>query len=419
MEFHVFAVIVLAALAVDFLLNLVSDVLNLKSAGEDLPTEFEDVYDEEKYGESQRYLKTTTRFGWVSSTVSLILLLAFWFLGGFPYLDALVRRLVPEGWQSTIVLGLCYVGALLILKTLGSLPFRIYSTFVIEERFGFNKTTPRTFVMDTIKVLCLTVLLGAPLFAAVLAFFQYAGPLAWVWCWAVSAAFMLLLQFIAPRWIMPLFNEFEPLEDDDLREAIEGYAQEVDFPIEGVYEMDGSRRSTKSNAFLAGFGRNKKIALFDTLIERHSVGELVTVIAHEIGHYKRKHILKGTVLGIVQLGVVFYLLSLFIDSDGLYRAFGFGAGHTPLYAGFVLFGLLYSPVKLVLSVLFNAFSRHNEREADQFALDTTDSPEEFAEALKKLSRDNLSNLTPHPLTVFLHYSHPPVLERVRRAGVGG
>lgn len=414
MEFNIFAIIVLAALALDYVLSLVSDVLNLRSAGEELPEEFQDVYDQDKYRESQRYLKTRTRFGQVSSTVSLALLLGFWFLGGFPWLDRLVHRILPDAWEHVIVLGLCYVAALMILKLLVSLPFRLYSTFVIEERFGFNKTTPRTFVLDIVKVLGLTALLGAPLFAAVLALFEYAGEWAWVYCWAVSGAFTLLIQFIAPRWIMPLFNEFRTLEDEELREAIENYAEEVEFPIEGVYEMDGSKRSTKSNAFLAGFGRNKKIALFDTLIERHTVPELVGVIAHEIGHYKKKHILKATVLGIVELGVIFYLLSLFIRSPGLYQAFGVDpTPGPPLYVGFVLFGLLYSPVKLVLSLLINAFSRHNEREADRFAVQTTGRPEDLAEALKKLSRDNLSNLTPHPFTVFLEYSHPPVLERVR------
>jgi STE24 endopeptidase len=255
------------------------------------------------------------------------------------------------------------------------------------------------------------------LFAAVLALFAYGGPLAWVYCWGVSAVFMLFIQFIAPRWIMPLFNEFRDLKDEELREAIEGYAESVDFPIEGVYEMDGSRRSTKSNAFMAGFGKNKKIALFDTLIERHSIEELVGVIAHEVGHYKKKHVLKGVVLGIVEMGVMFFLLSIFIRADGLYRAFGFEI-QRPLseipYVGFVLFGLLYSPVQLILSFFYNAYSRHNEREADAFAVETTGKPEVLAEGLKKLSRDNLSNLTPHPLAVFLHYSHPPVLERVRR-----
>jgi STE24 endopeptidase len=301
----------------------------------------------------------------------------------------------------------------MVLKSLLSLPLSIYSTFVIEERFGFNKTTVKTFVTDILKGLSLAIIIGGPLMAAILAIFEYGGRYAWLYCWAVAAAFSLLLQFIAPRWIFPLFNKFTPLEDGELKQAIEDYAEKVNFPLEGVYVMDGSRRSTKSNAFLAGLGNNKKIALFDTLIEKHTVPELLVVLAHEIGHHKKKHVHKSIAISILHMGVLFYLLSLFLNSAPLYEAFGFSGSHMPIYAGFVFFGLLYSPIELVLSILLNAFSRHNEREADIFAVETTGRPEEFADALKKLSRDNLSNLTPHPFTVLLHYSHPPVLWRVR------
>ncbi|MFW6044353.1 MAG: M48 family metallopeptidase [Planctomycetota bacterium] len=415
MEFNVFAAVILLALIVDYALNLLSDHLNLRAAGEELPREFEGVYEQEQYRDSQRYLHATTRFGQLMATVNLIVLLSFWFLGGFAWLDGLVAGVLPEGWlDSMAVRGLLYVGCLLILKFVLSLPFRVYRTFVIEERFGFNQTTARTFVLDMVKGIILSVVLGAPLFVTILEFFQRTGSMAWVYCWAVSAVFMLFVQFIAPRWIMPLFNEFEPLAEGELRGAIEDYVEKVDFPIEGVYEMDGSRRSSRSNAFMAGFGGNRKIALFDTLIDRHDEDELVAVLAHEVAHYKKKHVLKSVALAVLELGVMFYLLSIFLESEGLYRAFGFAAGRTPLYAGFVLFGLLYSPVKMVLSVLYNAFSRRNEFEADRFAAETTGRPDKLAEALKKLSRDNLGNLTPHPLAVFLHYSHPPVLERVRQ-----
>ncbi|MFP4029625.1 MAG: M48 family metallopeptidase [Candidatus Brocadiia bacterium] len=423
MEFNIFAIVVLAALSLDYLLNCISDALNLRAAGEELPDEMRDTYDEDRYRRSQQYLKSNTEFGLIGSTVSLAALLVFWFAGGFPYLDQFVRDMLPASWaDNTIIVGLGYVAAILILRFALALPFRMYKTFIIEEKFDFNKTTPRTFMADIIKVLVLSALLGGPLFAALLAFFEYAGDLAWLYCWGVSALFSLVLQYVAPRWIMPLFNEFRPMEDDELREAIENYAEKVDFPIEGVYVMDGSKRSTKSNAFLAGFGPNKKIALFDTLIEKHTVDELVAVVAHEIGHYKKKHILKSTVLNILHLGVVFYLLSFFLRSEGLYAAFGFETDHMPLYAGFMLFGLLYSPVSLILSVLLNAFSRHNEREADRFAVETSGRADAFAHALKKLSRDNLTNLTPHPFTVFLNYGHPPVLERIRsmrREGLKG
>jgi STE24 endopeptidase len=291
------------------------------------------------------------------------------------------------------------------------LPLSIYDTFVIEERFGFNRTTRRTFVLDMIKDLGLASLVGGALLSGILALFQYVGHNAWVYCWMGFVVFSLILQYVAPTWIMPLFNKFSPLQPGELREAILDYARSVDFPVRSVFVMDGSRRSTRSNAFFTGFGRNKRIALFDTLIEKHTVPELIAVLAHEIGHHKKKHILQGTIINILHAGLLFFLLSIFLGSPGLYDAFHME--QPSIYSGLLFFALLYTPLEMVLSVAMHMLSRKNEYEADRFAAETTHHPQEVVEALKKLHTDNLSNLTPHPFYVLLNYSHPPLLERVR------
>lgn len=400
-------VVILLTLIVSFFLDLTADILNLGRLRKAPPDEFEDVYDPERYERSQEYLKATTRFGWVSGIFDLAVLLAFWFAGGFAALDQWVRSF---DW-GPVEGGLVFMGVLLLLKTLLNLPFSIYGTFFIEERFGFNKTTPKTFGMDRIKGLALSLVLGAPLLATILAFFEYAGGYAWLWCWLIAALYLLIVQFIAPRWIMPIFNKFEPLEEGDLRTAILNYADRVDFSLQNVYVMDGSKRSAKSNAFFTGFGKNKRIALFDTLIDKHTVRELTAVLAHEIGHFKKKHILYGMVIGILHMGVMFFLLSLFLYYDPLFKAFYLD---TPsVYAGLVFFGLLFAPIDFFLGILLQMRSRKNEYQADRFAVRTTRDPEAMIAALKKLAADNLSNLVPHPFYVFLHYSHPPMPARVK------
>jgi len=299
---------------------------------------------------------------------------------------------------------------LMFAKSFISLPFSIYHTFVIEEKFGFNKTSVKTFILDMVKGLGLGILLGGPLLAGLLAFFQYSGTYAWLYAWGATTAFTLVVQFIAPTWIMPLFNKFTPLEDGELRQTIMNYAKEVKFSLENLFVMDGSKRSSKSNAFFTGFGKHKRIALFDTLIEKHTVKELLLVLAHEIGHYKKKHIIKSMIISILHMGIMFYLISIFLNHKGLFDAFYMQ--EMSIYAGLIFFGMLYSPVEMILSVFMQIFSRKNEYEADKFAADTTMDSQSMIDALKKLSADNLSNLTPHPFYVFLNYSHPPVLQRI-------
>ena len=402
-----FFFIILFALLIEYAVGVVANVLNLKSLTSEPPPALEGVYQPEEYRKAQEYIRTNTRFDFVTDTFSLAVLFAFWFAGGFNYLDQVVRS-----WGLDPILnGLLYIGILMLGYSLLTLPFSIYHTFVIEERFGFNRTTPRTFLLDRIKALGLNALIGAALLSGILALFEHVGFYAWVYCWIAVAVFSLIMQYVAPTWIMPLFNKFTPLEPGELKEAILNYARSVGFSITNVFVVDGSRRSSKSNAFFTGFGRNKRIALFDTLIKKHTVPELIAVLAHEIGHYKKRHILQGTIINILHTGLLFFVLSIFLGSPGLYDAFYME--QQSIYSGIVFFGLLYTPLEMVLSVIMHALSRKNEYEADRFAAETIQHPQHLVEALKKLHAGNLSNLMPHPFYVFINYSHPPLLQRMR------
>jgi len=401
-----FTIIILAALILELALELIGNLLNLRSLKLEPPPSLQDIYGPEDYRKSQEYLRTRTRFGLLHSSFILILLLVFWFSGGFNWLDQIVRD-----WDFIpLVNGLLYIGILFLAFSLLTLPFSFYGTFVIEERFGFNRTKPSTFFLDLLKELVLAGLLGGMLLAGILALFQYGGDYTWFYCWAMVVAFSLVLQYVAPMWIMPLFNKFAPMEPGELKDAILGYARSVNFPVKNVFVMDGSKRSSKSNAFFTGFGRNKRIALFDTLIAQHTVPEIVAVLAHEVGHYKKKHVLQGTIIGIIHAGIIFYLLSLFLNNSDLYQAFYME--QESIYAGLLFFGLLYTPVETVLSIVMQIISRKNEYEADRFAVETTGCKDSMVNALKRLSADNLSNLTPHPFYVFMEYSHPPLLQRI-------
>ncbi|WP_272507112.1 M48 family metallopeptidase [Salinibacter grassmerensis] len=405
---NTYAALILGALLAEYVLNLGSDLLNLRHLQPELPAEFRDTFDEAEYERAQEYTRAQTRLGLFSSTFGLAVLLVFWFVGGFEGLDTVVR-----GWGfGPVVTGLCYVGLLVLGRGALSLPFSLYSTFGIEERFGFNETTPQTFVLDLLKSVALGVALGGPLLAAVLWFFQSTGPYGWVYAWVVVTAVMLLLQFFAPRYLMPLFNDFEPLEEGELRGAILSYADRVDFPVDEVYVMDGSRRSNKANAFFTGFGANRRIVLFDTLVEQLSVDELLSVVAHEMGHYKLNHIPQRIATSVVQTGVLFLMLSVFLQVEGLFHAFY--VDQPSVYTGLLFFGLLYSPVDLLLTVPLNAWARRHEFQADRFAVETTDRDGPLVGGLKRLAETNLSNLTPHPLKVALEYSHPPLSRRIEQ-----
>ena len=377
---NTFAIIILVALVGEYLLHLVSGALNVRAFSPTPPAEFSGVFDDDKYARAQRYTATRTRFGLIRGAFDLAVVLVFWFAGGFAWLDTLLRGL----GHGPVVTGLLYIGALGLASILLGLPFRAYSTFGIEARYGFNRTTVGTFVADTLKSLVLAALLGGALLAVILAFFEWAGPLAWLWCWIAATVFMLAVQFIAPTWIMPLFNEFTPLDSGDLHDAILEYARKARFPLRGLFVVDGSRRSSKANAFFTGFGKNKRIGLFDTLVEEYTVPELVAVVAHEVGHYKKRHVWQRMALSIGHLGAMLWILSLFLGQEGLFAAFY--VSEPSVYAGLVFFGLLFTPVELILSILVNLFSRRNEFEADRFAAETTGSSEPLSRGAQEAVR---------------------------------
>lgn len=404
---NIYAKIILFALLSNFLLELLADLLNLRALSSKLPPEAEGIYDQESYRKSQQYTQAKTRFAQLAKAFDLAVLLLFWFAGGFNALDLLVG-----GWHfSPLGTGLGYIAILALGKFILGLPFSVYGTFVLEARFAFNRTTPRTFLLDLGKGLLLAVAIGGPLLAGILLLFQALGSQAWLYAWAGITIFSLLLQFIAPTWIMPLFNKFSPLAEGELKEQIMAYAKEVGFSLHNVFVIDGSKRSAKANAFFTGFGKHKRIALFDTLIEKHGAGELLAILAHEIGHYKKKHILQGLLLGIAHMGIMLFLLGVFLRHPGLFAAFGME--NISVHAGLIFFSLLFTPLEFLLALLLHRISRRNEYEADRFAVQTTQRQEELIAALKKLSQNNLANLTPHPFYVFLHYSHPPLLARLQ------
>jgi STE24 endopeptidase len=373
----------------------------------DLPHEFEGYYEGEKYKKSQEYLKENTRFGIISDTITTPIIIIFILVGGFNAVDRFARSLE----LGPIPTGLIFAGVLMLAYHIFHIPFSIYGTFVIEEKFGFNKTTVKTFILDILKTWALVIVIGAILLSVVLWFFEKAGGGAWLYCWIAITLFQIFLMFIAPVTIMPLFNKYTPLEDGELKRAIEEYAGAQGFKMKGIFTMDGSKRSTKSNAFFTGFGRFRRIVLFDTLIEKHSVVELVSVLAHEMGHYKKKHILKSIIISILTAGLMFYILSLFINNRELFAAFKME--ETSIYASLFFFGFLYTPIEMILSLFGNMLSRRHEYDADAYAVKTYREPEAMITALKKLNVENLSNLTPHPVKVFLSYSHPPILQRIK------
>ena len=403
-----YLIFILAVLILSWLLDLALELLNLRSLTQELPTEFQGWYDAGKYATSQQYLRETTGFGCITDTFFLVLTVAFILLGGFNLFDRIARA----GGFGEIPTGLCFAGILLLASDIIHIPFSAYGTFVIEERYGFNKTTLKVFIIDHLKGWLLAAAIGSPVLALVLWFFQKTGPLAWIWCWAALTVIQIVLMFLAPAVIMPLFNKFIPLADGELKSAIERYAEGQHFRLQGIFTMDGSRRSTKSNAFFTGFGRFRRIVLYDTLIEKHSVDELVSIFAHEVGHYKMRHIIRLLAMSIATSGIMFFILSLFLNNHSLSAAFSME--HTSLYATFFFFAFLYAPIEILLGIGTNMLSRTHEFEADAFATRTVKSSAPLITALKKLSVDNLSNLTPHPAKVFLQYSHPPVLARIQR-----
>lgn len=400
-------VLLVSARAIEWLCS----ALRIRSRDSQVPQEFDGIYPEDEYARADEYKRARTRVSLVEDGISFAALLAFWFAGGFPWLDGLAFAASAGTGGGEIVRGLAFIGGLALGGLLLGLPFNVWRTFIVEERFGFNRTRPARFILDLILGIIVGIALGGPLLAIVLWLLSHASATAWIICWAVLGLYQLAALFIIPRWVFPLFWRFRPLSEGDLRDAVLAYTKRVDFPVENVFVIDGSRRSTKSNAFFAGFGRTRRLALFDTLIERQGLDELVAVVAHEVGHWKRGHLVRSLAVGFVQNAVLLAVLAFVLGQPALFAAFGVGG--TPVHVGLVIFALIWSPIGLAAGALSNALSRRHEYEADRFAAETIADPEALVRALRKLSVDNLVDLRPHRLDVILHASHPPMPMRVR------
>ncbi len=388
-----------------YAIDQVLDYLNLKHSKSAVPEKLKGIYNEEEYAKSQAYMKTKARFGFLTSAFCTILTILVLWLGGFGWIDNLLRNYI----ENPILLSLGFFAVLFVLSDIINLPFSYYSTFVIEEKFGFNKTTLKTFIKDKLKGYLLAILIGGILGYALLWIVNQLGENFWLYALALVTAFMLIMNLFYTSLILPLFNKLKPLEDGELKDKIMEYAKGVSFPLDNIFVIDGSKRSTKANAFFSGIGKKKKIVLYDTLIEKHSHEELVAVLAHEVGHFKKKHIVLSLILSVVQMAVTFYILSLFVFSENLSLALG--GGEMAIHLNFIAFGILYTPISRLTGLLMNALSRKNEFEADAYAV-TTYAAKPLMEALKRLSVSSLSNMTPHPAYVFAHYSHPPLLQRL-------
>ena len=397
--------LLLAIVVADYLIDQYLDWINYRHAQTALPDRLKGVYDEEEYQKSQRYQKTRTRFGFITSAFSTLVSILVLSLGGFGMLDAFLRPLVAD----PILLSLCFFGALMVLSDVANLPFQWYSTFVIEERFGFNKTNLKTFIMDKLKGYLLSVIIGGGLGYVLLWLIMELGSSFWLYALGVVALFVLFANLFYTSLILPLFNKLSPLEEGDLKGRIEAYAKKVNFPLDNIFVIDGSKRSTKANAFFSGLGKKKKVVLYDTLIEKQSEDELVAVLAHEVGHYKKKHIITSLLLSLVQMSITFYVMSLLIFNTELSLALG--GDELAIHLNLIAFALLYTPISRLTGLFMNVLSRKNEYEADAYAASTF-AAAPLQESLKKLSVSSLSNLKPHPWYVFVHYYHPPLLKRL-------
>ncbi len=398
--------LILGIIIIQFLVETIIDFLNYKRFTEGIPPELADVYDKEEYAKSQEYNSVNYKFGQISSLFSFILMLGFLLFGGFEWVDQLVRSVT----DNQILLTLFYFGIIMIGSDLLSLPFSYYQTFVIEEKFGFNKMTPRLFVVDKLKGWLMLVLVGGVLLSAIVWFYQWSGPSFWLYALGIIALFTVGINLFYSRLIVPLFNKQTPLEEGVLKEMISSYAVKVGFNLKQIFVIDGSKRSTKANAYFSGFGKEKRVTLYDTLIQDLNEEEIVAVFAHEVGHYKKHHILINLFLSLFLTAITLYLLSIFISNPSF--SYAIGVSTPSFHAALISFGILYSPISEITGLAMNILSRKFEFQADNYAKNTFNS-ESLISSLKKLSKNNLSNLSPHPAYVFLHYSHPPLIERIR------
>ncbi|MCK4751774.1 MAG: M48 family metallopeptidase [Bacteroidales bacterium] len=399
-------VVMIAVLVFGYLLEQGLDLLNLKHTVPDLPEELAGIFDREEYRKSQLYKRDNTRFSFITSSLSLLVVGLVFFLGGFGWLDRWISGFI----SNYILFVLVFFGILALAGDFLSTPFAIYGTFVIEERYGFNRTTAKTFVLDKLKGWLLGLIIGGGLLALVTWIYMLTCPWFWLIVLGVITLFSLFMTMFYSNLIVPLFNKQTPLEEGSLRTRIEEFAKGVKFRLDNIYVMDGSKRSSKANAYFTGLGPKKRIVLFDTLIKDLKEEEIVAVLAHEVGHNKKRHTTSGLVLSVLQTALTLYLFSLFVGVDSF--AVALGGSEASFHLGLIAFGVLYSPISTLLGIGTNMFSRRNEYHADRYAREHYGS-EELISSLKILSKNNLSNLTPHPAYVFFHYSHPTLLQRIR------
>ncbi len=398
--------IIIAILIIEFLIDSFLDFLNAKRYNDPVPEELSDVFDPKEYKKSQEYKKTNFSFGLWSSAFSLALTLAFLFLGGFEWVDSFARSLS----ENPIVIALVFFSIIIVGSDIVTTPFGYYKTFVIEEKFGFNKTTRSTFVWDKLKGWGMLFIIGGGILALIIWFYEWAGSNFWIYAWVVIAFFTLFMNLFYSKLIVPLFNKQKPLEEGSLKSKIESYAHKVGFELKNIFVIDGSKRSTKANAYFSGFGKEKRVTLYDTLINDLEEDEIVAVLAHEVGHYKRKHIIFNIITSILLTGLTLFILSLFVNNPEVSKAIG--VTQPSFHAALIGFGILYSPISEITGLIMNYMSRKFEYQADDYAKKTF-AGKPLISSLKKLSKNSLSNLTPHPAYVFMHYSHPPLIARVK------
>ncbi|MDL2323183.1 M48 family metallopeptidase [Bacteroidales bacterium OttesenSCG-928-A17] len=403
---NIYFYIILIILIADFIWGQVLAALNRSRMSSHIPKELEGIYQPEEYAKQQLYQKTNSRFGLITGSFSFLLILFVLYFGIFGWLDNSLR----EYTSSYIFLPLVFFGIILLVSEILDIPFDWYATFRIEERFGFNKSTRSLFATDWIKGLLLNIVMGGLILSAIIVIYHYTAEWFWLLAWLVITVFSLVMSFFYSEWIVPLFNKQTPLEEGELRKAIETFAEKAGFRLDNIYLMDGSKRSTKANAYFTGFGKKKRIVLFDTLLEELNTEEIVAVLAHEIGHYKKKHIIQSMFLSVITTGITLYILSLFLNSRALAEALG--GTEASFHLGLIGFGILFSPISEVLGLIMNYISRRNEYEADAFAVQFG-LGDSLISALKKISVKALSNLNPHPWVVFWGYSHPTLLQRIK------
>ncbi|NOQ26191.1 MAG: M48 family metalloprotease [Bacteroidales bacterium] len=400
---------IIGILIFDYALDQFLDYLNATKRSLTLPSELKGIYDEEKYKKSQDYGKVNHKFSILTSSFSLLLILVFLYFSGFAIIDNLARSYT----SNIILISLIFFGIIMFASDILQTPFNLYDTFVIEEKFGFNKTTVKTFILDKIKEWFIAVIIGGGLLALIIWFYDAVGEYFWVYAWIAISFFMLFMTMFYTSVIVPLFNKLKPIEDGELKDEITTFCNKVGFILDNVFIIDGSKRSTKANAYFSGLGKRKKIVLFDTLIEQLSKEEIIAVLAHEIGHYKKKHTIIAVFSSIIQTGLTLFILSLFVGNPELSKALG--SEIPSFHLGLITFGFLYSPISTIIDLFMNVISRKNEYAADQFAAENYKGIH-LQNALKTLSVSDLSNLTPHPLNVFFNYSHPTLLQRLKFIG---